>query len=830
MEIRPGQQVGNYQLVKVLGKGGFAEVYLGEHIHLGTLAAIKLLTTRLSDEESNHFREEARTIARLRHPNIIRVLEFGVEHDLPYLVMDYAPQGTLRQRFVKGRQLDPLTILPYVQQVVGALQFAHDRKLIHRDVKPENMLVGENGEVLLSDFGIAVVAQSSRHQDMQEVVGTLAYMAPEQIQAHPRPASDQYSLGVVIYEWLTGARPFAGSMSEILAKQISTPPPPLRDKIPNVSPELELVVLTALEKDPKDRFASMRAFLKAFEQATVGLTTTPTYQVSTMGPAGGAAANNVISTPSAPANSAPSANWPSVPQAPEPSNWPSAPQASEPSNWPSAPQASAPQASEPSGSGYPPALSGPPAKPVDSDANFLDAPTVMGSFLPPSPPENAQPFVPSAPGWQGSQAGAVLPGWQSAPVQTGPTILSSGPVQTGPTILSSGPLQSGPTLFSSGPAAPPMGAPPMGTPPMGTPLVPPPSKPPAKGVSRRKVLVAGAAGIVGLAVVGGGVAWLITSQNTPAHNGQTTPGATSTPSGPALYVYRGHTGAVRDIAWSIDGKRIATSGSDHTVQMWDAFNGEHAFSSHSHTAPVRGLSFSPDKQYLATASDDKTVEIFTLATQTISFTYHGHTDAVLAVAWAPVGANIASGGLDQTVQIWSLESKDKPLFTFKLTSGTTDHITSFAWAPDAKRIAGSSADGTIRIWNLETKKVDVTYRGHTAGVNSVAWSPDGARVVSGSSDKRAIIWDAHTGKTYGKDHSHTGSVDAVAWSPNGKYIATASTDGTVQILDAANYALLRTYSGHKGTVYAVAWSPDSEDIASAGDDGTAQVWKALPNA
>ena len=136
--------------------------------------------------------------------------------------MDYAPNGTMRQHFLKGWQISPQTMLPYVQQVASALQFAHDRKLIHRDVKPENMLLGEDKEVILSDFGIAVVAQSSRHQDIQEVVGTLAYMAPEQIQAHPRPASDQYSLGVVIYEWLTGARPFAGSMSEILAKQIST--------------------------------------------------------------------------------------------------------------------------------------------------------------------------------------------------------------------------------------------------------------------------------------------------------------------------------------------------------------------------------------------------------------------------------------------------------------------------------------------------------------------------------------------------------------------------------------------------------------------------------
>ena len=107
----------------------------------------------------------------------------------------------------------------YVKQIAQALQYAHDRKIIHRDIKPENMLFGPEDQVVLSDFGIALVSQSSRYQQPNDMAGTIAYMAPEQIEAHPRPASDQYSLGIVIYEWLCGERPFHGSFTEIAVKQ-----------------------------------------------------------------------------------------------------------------------------------------------------------------------------------------------------------------------------------------------------------------------------------------------------------------------------------------------------------------------------------------------------------------------------------------------------------------------------------------------------------------------------------------------------------------------------------------------------------------------------------
>ena len=265
-----GHQLGNYRLIRVLGHGGFADVYLGEHIHLNTLAAIKVLDARLSADEITQFRNEARTIARLEHPHIVRVLDFGVEDRLPFLVMSYAPNGTLRQRHPKGTRLTAGEILPYIAQVADALQYAHNEKLIHRDVKPENMLLDRNNQILLSDFGLAMASYSSSQESPHDVAGTIAYMAPEQTRGKPRPASDQYALGIVAYEWLCGTRPFNGSYQEIAVQQILNPPQALHEHEPAIPPALETVVLKALAKDPLQRFACIRDFADAFEQGCQG--------------------------------------------------------------------------------------------------------------------------------------------------------------------------------------------------------------------------------------------------------------------------------------------------------------------------------------------------------------------------------------------------------------------------------------------------------------------------------------------------------------------------------------------------------------------------------
>ena len=269
MPNRVGQQLGNYRLVRLLGKGGFAHVYLGEHVRLNTNAAIKVLHTQLAEADRDSFLTEARMIANLEHPHIVRVLDFDVEEGSPFLVMSYAPNGTLRQRYARGTQVPLPAIVSYVRQIADALQYApDDEKLIHCDIKPENMLVGRHNEVLLSDFGIALVSQSSRYQSNLDVIGTVAYMSPEQIQGKPRPASDQYSLAIVVYEWLCGDRPFYGSFTELCTQHMFALPAPLCENFPTLPSDVEQIVLTALAKDPKQRFASLQAFATAFEQAS----------------------------------------------------------------------------------------------------------------------------------------------------------------------------------------------------------------------------------------------------------------------------------------------------------------------------------------------------------------------------------------------------------------------------------------------------------------------------------------------------------------------------------------------------------------------------------
>src|SRR6266849_2149257 len=268
MPNRVGQQLGNYRLLRLLGRGGFAEVYLGEHIYLKRRAAIKVLHTLLEDEDIDPFLAEAQLLARLNHPHIVCVHDFAVEQGTPFLAMDYALHGTLRQRHPRGSCLSLATTVAYVKQVAAALQYAHTHQVIHRDVKPENLLLVTNHEVLLSDFGISLFTPSHEQLTTQNMAETLPYMAPEQIRGKPGFASAQYALGIVVYEWLCGVRPFEGSMTEVMVQHLTMPPPALREKDPSLPEAVEAVVLKALAKEPADRYGSVPLFAQALEQAS----------------------------------------------------------------------------------------------------------------------------------------------------------------------------------------------------------------------------------------------------------------------------------------------------------------------------------------------------------------------------------------------------------------------------------------------------------------------------------------------------------------------------------------------------------------------------------
>ncbi len=282
-----GQHLGRYRLLRLLGSGGMGEVYLAEDARIGQQVAIKVVRSEgiaypqseSTKEAARLFEREARAIARLDHPHILPLYAYGEEtlHDtqLTYLVMPYRKEGTLahwlRQR---GRTtpLSPAEVAPLLQQAAAALQHAHDLQVLHQDIKPSNFLIRlrsdqpEQPDLLLSDFGIAKLTSATGSLS-QSIRGTPIYMAPEQWDGHPVPASDQYALAIMVYELLVGRPPFEGNPAQVMRQHYLTPAPVPSSLGASLSPAIDAVLVRALSKDPEGRFPSVSAFGQAFQQA-----------------------------------------------------------------------------------------------------------------------------------------------------------------------------------------------------------------------------------------------------------------------------------------------------------------------------------------------------------------------------------------------------------------------------------------------------------------------------------------------------------------------------------------------------------------------------------
>ena len=275
MDTWIGQQLGPYELRSKLGAGGMGVVYRAVHQRLGQARAIKILPAAYAHDETfvQRFEREARLASELRHPNIVMIFDIAEERGTNYIVMELLDGRSLHEVI---RQDGPLPLdraIGMLGQLAEALDFAHARGVVHRDIKPGNALVGANDHVTLVDFGIARAAEGTRLTEANSRIGTAEYMAPETITVgETGPGTDLYALGVIAYEMLTGRVPFTGVSSQtIMYAQIHTPPPPPRSIRTDLAPAVEGVVLRQLDKDPSRRYSTGQAFVRALYAARSGI-------------------------------------------------------------------------------------------------------------------------------------------------------------------------------------------------------------------------------------------------------------------------------------------------------------------------------------------------------------------------------------------------------------------------------------------------------------------------------------------------------------------------------------------------------------------------------
>jgi serine/threonine protein kinase len=267
-EVIPGQYIGGCRIQRLLGQGQSSEVYLGVHPGLSHPVAVKLLHAWTGEREVQRFLTQAAMLSKLDHPHIIHIYDFGLtDNDVPYLVVSYAPYGTLRQRYPRGTRLPLSEVAGYVVQTADALQYVHEHQLVHRDVKPQNMLLGAQGEIILNDFGTTTVSYSLIPNAV-DFEGTVLYAAPEQLEGRSLRGSDQYALAIMTHELLTGSWPFTGTFEEVARKHLLMEPPTVREKGINIPVLCEEALQRALSKDPSARFACIEDFASALAEAS----------------------------------------------------------------------------------------------------------------------------------------------------------------------------------------------------------------------------------------------------------------------------------------------------------------------------------------------------------------------------------------------------------------------------------------------------------------------------------------------------------------------------------------------------------------------------------
>ncbi|MHC4518612.1 MAG: WD40 repeat domain-containing serine/threonine protein kinase, partial [Planctomycetota bacterium] len=889
----PGSVIGHYELLELTGEGGMGLVYLAEQKEpVRRRVAFKVIKPGMDSKQViGRFEAERQALAVLDHPNIAHVFDAGTtDTGRPYFVMEYV-RGMSITRYCDEHKLDIEQRLRLFEQVCEGVHHAHQKGIIHRDLKPSNILVSVHGDRAIPkiiDFGVAkAITQPLTDKTFitlqGHLLGTPEYMSPEQVDLATQDIdtrSDIYSLGVVLYELLTGVLPFESEaferagLAEIqqTIREMEPASPSLRltdlgEQAKTIAArrgtqvialarrlhrELEWIPLKAMRKDRCRRYRSASEMADDVRNYLAGLPLlagpeTTIYRVQKFvrkhaGSVGAAILVAVVivlglivsvwqATVATDAkNEALRAKAEKDRQTQiavqERDNALVAQRQAER-------QRQRAEASEQQAQNLLYAANMNVAQHAWEQNNVGRLRQLL---------EETATFPHRGFEWYYWQRQAHLEirtfrhrarVWSIAFSPDGQRIVTAGTDGTAKIWEAT----SGKELLTLQGHSYPIASVAMS------------SDPDSWGVYGGHIWSAGfsadgqriatgssdttarvwdaSSGKELLTLKGhSSVLWSVgfspDDQRIVTASDDGTAKVWQADNGEELLTLEGHAGPVWSAAFSPDSQRIVTGSSGGTAKVWEASSGKELLTLQGPTAGLVSAAFSPDGQRIVTGSDDGTAKVWDASSGEELLTLKGHSDALLSVAFSPDGERIVGGGMGNAARVWDASSGEE-LPTLK---GHSDAVLSVAFSPDGRRVATGSQDSTAKLWDATGAKEQIALRGHSSVIRSVAFSPDSQQVCTGSLDGTAILWDTDDGRQLLRLEGHKDGIKSVAFSPDGQWIITGSDDQTAKVWEAQGGKELLTLQGHSSKILSTAFSPDGQRIVTGGLDATARMWDA----